>query len=132
VKNKYRNKRIGSYDSKVESAFSKQLKILLPECIIIEKQAIELIPKLKLKNNGITIRAAKVIRDFFIYFREELIAIVDTKGFQTDKSKLQFKLLRYKMHKDGNEVPIFLPTKASERVETINQIKKLITNGKTT
>jgi len=126
MQSKYLNRKTGTYDSKLESRFSKTLLLELPECIIEEKKSIELIPKFK--SNNQTIRAAKVIPDFFIYYNDKLIAIVDTKGFQTEKSKLQFKLLRYKMYQEGNEVPIFLPTKTSEIIKTIIQIKKLI-NG---
>lgn len=122
--NKYRNKKVGSHDSKAESRFSKVLRMALPECIIVEKETIELIPKFK--SNGQTIRAAKLIPDFTVYYQGQAIAIIDVKGFQTDKSKLQFKLLRYLMHMANNHIYIDTPVTAADRMRVINHIKQMI------
>jgi len=131
--NKYRNKKVGSHDSKAESRFSKVLRMALPECSIVEKETIELIPKFK--SNGQTIRSAKLIPDFTIYYKGEAIAIIDVKGFQTDKSKLQFKLLRYLMHIANNPIYIDTPVTAADRLKAIATIKEIVTllkknNGK--
>lgn len=122
---KYRNKKVGTHDSKVESRFSKVLKFALPECTIAEKEVIELIPKFK--SNGQTIRAAKLIPDFVIYYQGKPIAIIDTKGFQTEKSKLQFKMLRYMMHQANNDIYISTPVTSAERLKAVNTILELLT-----
>ena len=118
---KYGNKKVGRHDSKVESKFFYQLVDALPNCTIKEKEVIVLHDKFKYM--GEAIRQSKIIPDFMIYYDGKLVAIVDTKGFQTEKSKLQIKLLKKLLKDKGTEIPIFLPRTAAERNQTINTLK---------
>jgi hypothetical protein len=77
----------------------------------------------KFRYMGEAIREVKIIPDFVIRKSGIIIAIVDTKGLQTDKSKLQFKLL--KNHLIDSQVPIFLPTNKAKCEEAIRKILEL-------
>lgn len=98
--NKYHNKKIDTPDGKFDSKYEYQkwceLKLLdkIGEISGLCRQVpINLIPSMKL--NGMTIRETSYIADF-MYKKDGVVYIVDTKGFETPEYKIKKKLLIYK------------------------------------
>jgi hypothetical protein len=99
-RNKYHNKKLDTEDGKFDSKYEYQkwceLKLLdkIGEISGLCRQVpIKLIPSMKL--NGMTIRETSYIADF-MYKKEGVVYIVDTKGFETPEYKIKKKLLIYK------------------------------------
>lgn len=121
-KNKYRNQTVErdgvKYDSKLE--YYMKGKLEMAGITFVMKKPYVLVDKFKY--NGEAVRAAKVIPDFTITKDSLSVAIVDTKGMQTEKSLLQFKLLKRKLLDLNHEIPIYLPTSRKECEEVILQL----------
>ena len=122
-KGKYNNVKIENdghkFDSRIESNFYNMLRLngiefTMKDVFILQD---------KFRYMGEAIREVKIIPDFVIRKSGVIIAIVDTKGLQTDKSKLQFKLLKH--HLIENQVFIFLPTNKAKCEEAIRKILEL-------
>lgn len=95
-----------SYDSNREYYF----KQLLDANGIEYKMKVEYILQAPFEYCGQRIRAIKIIPDYSIYKGEELIAIVDVKGFFTEGAKVKFKMLKRHLKEDlKKEVWIHFP-----------------------
>lgn len=123
-KTKYGSKKVENnghkFDSRIESNFYNLLRLHSIEFTMKDVFVLQD----KFKYLGEAVREVKIIPDFVIRKNGVIFAIVDSKGFQTDKSKLQFKLL--KNHFKENQVPIFLPTNKAKSEEVIRKILELI------
>jgi Protein of unknown function (DUF1064) len=74
------------------------------------------------KYMGETIRSIKIIPDFQIHNRKRVIALVDIKGIILPNFLLKIKMLKQILHRQVEEIPIFLPTNKKEMQETIQQL----------
>src|SRR3990167_815957 len=66
----------------------------------------------------------KIIPDFIIYNRKEIIAVVDIKGMVLPDFKIKMKMLKSFFKKYVKEIPVFLPTNNTEMQEAIREILK--------
>lgn len=123
-KRKYSNVKVeadgNKFDSTLESKFYTLLKLhgiefTMKEVFVLQD---------KFKYMGESIREIKIIPDFLIKKNGETVCVIDTKGFQTDKNKLQIKLL--KNHLKQKQVPIFLPKNNKEINEVLSKVLNLI------
>lgn len=69
--------------------------------------------------NDKAVMAAKIIVDFYIPIVDW---IMDTKGFATAKNKLQVKLLKHKLFREGRTTAIHLPSSTEEVEALANKI----------
>lgn len=107
------------FDSRLESNFFNLLtlhkvRFRMKDTIVLQH---------KFQYLGESIREVKIIPDFSILDTENnVIAIVDTKGFQTEKNKLQIKLLKHYL---DPQIPIYLPKNKAESGSVLNKILML-------
>ncbi|MFZ1389473.1 MAG: DUF1064 domain-containing protein [Thiolinea sp.] len=123
-KTKYKNAKIevdgNKFDSTIERNFYNLLNLYKIEFTMKDVFVLQD----KFRYLGEAVRDVKIVPDFVIRKNGVIFAIVDTKGMQTDKSKLQIKLL--KNHLKEKQVPIFLPNNKTKSEETIRKILELI------
>lgn len=83
-------------DSKLENKHKQNFERLLAEGSIRTYKwqvPIELLPTFKHK--GETIKSMKYIADHYVIDNKGIITVYDSKGFQTDVSKIKIKLFKY-------------------------------------
>lgn len=73
----------------------------------------------KFRFEGEAIREIKMIIDFYLPDNDMYI---DTKGFQTPDSKLKFKMLKHKIHKEGSDLGVELPKNKKEVDALVNRL----------
>lgn len=74
------------------------------------------------KSHGKSIREIKIYPDFLI----KGVILVDTKGFATPDWKIKWKMLKYQQ---GDNYHYFTPSSKDEIVETIAQVKFILSKG---
>lgn len=130
-KNRFRNTKIEKdgilFDSIHECSFYSHAKMLgvrfeLKKKVILQE---------KFKSEGSAVRAITLTPDFWILGPNhtpeapEYIAIVDTKGKETESSRIKFKLLQEWLVKSGLHIPVFKPKSHSENIQVLMELQKL-------
>jgi hypothetical protein len=96
---KYKNVKIGGYDSKRECKRAAELKLLLKAGEISDLQEqikFNLQPKFR-NNQGVAIREINYIADFYYFdIAKKAWIVEDSKGFRTPDFKLKAKMFQYK------------------------------------
>ena len=104
------------FDSKLENYFYNLLKENgIP---FIMKQSFELVPNFRYRHE--TILGMKVTPDFILHSHN---LIVDTKGFGNETVPLRYKLLKHKLHLEGKEFQIEMPSSQKACRAIIEQLK---------
>ena len=102
--NKYHNNKVEydgiKFDSKKERDYYIRVKNDDTISNLQLQVRIELLPKFQ-DNQGNNIRKMEYVADF-VYNKDGITYIVDTKGFKTSDYKLKKKLLLYKLKDDKN------------------------------
>lgn len=104
--NKYHNKKVEyngiKFDSKKEKDYYLKIKDDKTISNLQLQVRIELLPKF-VDNQGNSVRKMEYVADF-VYEKDNITYIVDTKGFKTSDYKLKKKLLLYKIKDDKNTI----------------------------
>lgn len=87
------------FDSKLEAEYYVYLKTLkkLGKIQGFDRQMkYELIPSYKQKDTNKTVRGVSYIVDFVVYYNDNTVAFIDTKGYETADFKIKKKLFETK------------------------------------